>query len=468
MKLAVIGSGISGLAATWYLSRHHAVTLCERGPRVGMDAHSIELDRGRGSVYLNAPMRVFFEGYYPTLSELYRDLEIAHEPVRYSAGFSAGASRAYFQYRNYWLGGLTLPFLTGRSLRSPAAWRLGMELLQLLQRTDREERDSLSDSLTLEDYLSNNGYSKALAEGFLYPAFAGICTCRYEDIRAYPAAVILEYLASDLTWSRVRRLTHGVRDVAERLSAAAAEVRFNLRLESILPSEQGVTLKGSNGYREHFDHVVIATQANQAAPLLPATMREERELLGEFQYRRSRLLVHTDRRLAPADERDWAPVNFLLRPDQDMPMASIWMNSLYPGLAGSRPIFETWNPFEPVPEEETLIDATVERPLVTAGSLAAVRRLTKLQAQSERRIWFCGSYAHRGIPLLESAVLSAKSVAERLAPRRPYPASRIEASSTIAAQLRQPAKAKVAAGATISQSKPATKPPGNAKSPMDV
>lgn len=416
MKVAVIGSGMSGLAAAWYLSKHHRVTLCERGPHIGMDAHSVEVDRGQGSVYLNAPMRVFFEGYYPTLSQLYRDIEVAYEPIKYSGSFSQRGSRPFFQYKNHWLGSYTLPFLTGRSARSPAAWRLGLELTQFLRQARKRSGENLPDSLTIDDYLRQNHYSQRLAEGFLYPAFAGICTCSYDQVKAYPASIILDYLGSDLTWSRVNRLTHGVRDVAQRLSAVAATVRCNLNLKTLAAHDHGVEISDGDGYRETFDHVVVATQANHAVQLLPQSMSAERDVLAQFDYRQSRLLIHEDPRLAPAQQRDWAPVNFVLCAEHDKPMASIWMNSIYPQLGQRRQVFETWNPFEDVDAQHTLIDAAVDRPLVTPRSLAAIARLEQLQQQPERNVWFCGSYARRGIPLLESAVASAKGVADKLAP----------------------------------------------------
>ncbi len=416
MKVAVIGSGISGLAAAWYLSRHHHVTLCERASSIGMDAHSLEIDCGEDSVYINAPMRVFFEGYYPTLSQLYRDIGVAYEPIKYSASLSQLGEPAYFQYQNLWLGDYTLPVLAGRSAGSRGAWQLGFELLRFLQQARKTDRADLPDSLTFEAYLDRVDASNRLAEQFLYPALAGICTCSYDSVKTYPATIILDYLGRDLTWSRVNRLTHGVQDVAQRLSKAATEVHCNLDLQSLAESDAGVEVRDGANYHETFDHVVIATQANQARQLLPETMSAERALLARFDYQRSALVVHTDQKLAPTQRRDWAPVNFVTSLEQDKPMASIWMNSIYPQLGQTRHVFETWNPFYEVDAADRIIEAEVERPVVTKDSLEAIHQLETLQQQPARRIWFCGSYASRSIPLLESAVVSAKNIAERLAP----------------------------------------------------
>ncbi len=416
MKIAVIGSGIAGLAAAWYLSKHHHVTLCERGPSIGMDAHSVEVGNGTASVYINAPMRVFFEGYYPTLSQLYRDIGIEYEPIKYSGSFSRRGSEAYFQYKNHWLGKYTVPFLSGSSASTPASWRLGWDLVKFLRLVRQLRHQTPPDSLTVEEFVRQHQLSPRLTQGFLYPTFAGICTCSYEHIKAYPASVIIEYLSRDLTWSRVNRLTHGVRDVAQRLSAVAAEVHCNVDLKSISVDEDGVLLSDGGAYQQQFDHVVVATQANQAIGLLPATMCHEQQALAQIKYQQSRLVVHGDRRLAPQQSSDWAPVNFVLSEQQDKPMASIWLNSIYPELETAAPLFETWNPFYDIEPQGTLIDIQVDRPVVTPESLAAIQSLQAMQQHSKRRVWLCGSYAARGIPLLESAVVSAKAVADRLDP----------------------------------------------------
>lgn len=422
MKIAVIGSGIAGLAATWFLSRHHQVTLFERASKIGMDAHSVEVDCGNGSVHLNAPMRVFFEGYYPTLTELYREIDVAFEPIEYSGSFSQLGNSAYFSYRNYSFGSNVVPFLAGRSAFSPRALMLGAELIRFLRlaKKYRQFSNDETDTLTIAQYIEQNGFSRQFAELFLYPAFAGICTCSYERIRNYPASIILAYLDSGLTWSRVNRLSQGTHEVTGRLAAAATEVRCKTHLKAVNRSTDGVSLTDDNDHTEVYDHVVIATQANQALELLAEPTAEERNALARFQYETSRTVVHTDRSLAPANKRDWAPVNFLLSDTHDKPMASIWMNQIYPRLGNDTHYFETWNPLHEVEPDKVLIDANVQRPVVTRESLQGIRQIDKLHEQHDRRVWFCGSYASRGIPLLESAVVSAKSLAEKLSRQTPF------------------------------------------------
>lgn len=420
MKVAVIGSGIAGLAACWYLHKNHQVTLFERGSRVGMDAHSVEIDTSQGPVCINVPMRVFFEGYYPTLTSLYREVGIPFEPINYAASFSQLNGDTYFRYNNLRAGPYSLPMLAGKSLLQPQALGLGAELLRFLRDAKRcggnKAKAELADQKTVAQWLADNGYSKRFADQFLYPAFAGICTCDYQTVAEYPAGVILEYLASDLISSSVNRLTNGVYEVTEKLAGAATQVRLNAKLQGVKATSTGAEIALENGEAEKFDHVVIATQANRALQLLAEPTEAEQQALSQIGYESGRIVVHTDEALAPQNKREWAPVNFLLSAEQPRPMASIWLNRIYPQLAGQANVFESWNPLVEPAKDKVLVDAIVDRPVVTQQSLQAIQSLQQIQQQPDQTISFCGSYSRRGIPLLENAVASAKSVAESLEP----------------------------------------------------
>jgi predicted NAD/FAD-binding protein len=143
-------------------------------------------------------------------------------------------------------------------------------------------------------------------------------------------------------------------------------------------------------------------------------MSAERAILGRFHYESSEIVVHSDTRLMPSQRRDWAPVNFMVSADHDKPMASIWMNAVQPGLGNARNLVQTWNPIVAPNADSVLARARFQRPVVTHESLEAVDQLLALQRGPGNRVWFCGSYSRRGIPLLESAATSAIEVAEAL------------------------------------------------------
>ncbi len=407
MEVAVVGGGIAGLSAAWRLSARHRVTLIERHAVAGMDAHSLDLGHDGRTFRIDVPLRVIYEGYYPTLIALYHRLGVQLERTNYAGSFSALDGPVYYRYANWIVGGRSVPLpalpLGGKAMR------INRDLLRFYRMAPKALH-ALTDDEPLGSWLDRSGLGKDFTEGFLIPTFATVCTCSNAAVRSYPARVILEYLTRGLTFGGVRRVVHGTREVVARLTEPLAEVRCGVQVRAIRPAADGVRISWEGG-EQRFDHVVVATQANQAAGMLDAGFRREREALERFGYEASEVAVHTDARLAPADRRHWAPVNLIQSPEHDKPMATIWMNRVQPSLRDVSPVFQTWNPIRDPRPGTVRARSRFERPIVNAASLIGAREMVLLHAQHGRRLWFCGSYLGPGIPLLESAAATAARIA---------------------------------------------------------
>jgi predicted NAD/FAD-binding protein len=234
-------------------------------------------------------------------------------------------------------------------------------------------------------------------------------------VRNYPADVIVGYLTSGVLLESVRRTVRGADFVVERLASRASEVRCGVAIEGVATVGGGVELTASDGSREFYDHAIVATQANDALEMLTSPAREEEEGLESFGYESSTVIVHGDPALAPRARRNWAPVNFLIEDGADRPMATIWLNPVVPDGHGCEPIFQTWNPLVAPEPARVRAEVSFQRPLVDERSTRGLDLIATLHAQPGRRLWFCGSYAQSGVPLLESAVSSALAVRDGIA-----------------------------------------------------
>jgi predicted NAD/FAD-binding protein len=216
------------------------------------------------------------------------------------------------------------------------------------------------------------------------------------------------YLGVGLMQQCVRRACEGADDVAERLLRTVTELRCGVQVLGVQRVEEGVQVELAGEASRRFDHVVVAAQANQALAMLSHASNAERRVLGAFRYEPVEVLMHRDAALMPSRRRDWSAVNLWVQAGQQGPESTIWVNAVQPALRGAEDVFQTVQP-QREPEPSRLISrARFERPVVQADSVAALAALADLHAEPGRRLWFCGSYAQPGIPLLESAVRSAE------------------------------------------------------------
>jgi predicted NAD/FAD-binding protein len=446
MRIAVIGAGLAGLSAAWRLAVSHRVTVFERQAGPGFTASNVSVPwRGR-ELRVDVPLRVFYPGYYPTLGRLYRELGVASEPVDYAAAIGDASGRLVFRHRNLRLGGWSWPVL------APSDWLLGSPARAIVAgalRLHREGRQALesaeTEALTIGEFVERGRYPRAFVDGFLLPAIATICTCTLTQARGFPARVILDYLRRGLASQSVRRARLGADDVQQRLLARLDDVRCAVRIAGVRREGRAVVVQVDGSPPERFDQVVFATQANQARRLLADARADEAAVLDAIRYTPVEVVTHRDERLMPARPRDWSPVHLMLSPGHDVPEATIWINAVQAALRGAPPVLQTVHPLRAPREELVLGRARFERPIVDAASQRAVESLERLHAEPGRTVWFCGSYAQPGIPLLESAVRSAEVVVDAIGRGSMGPApSATEGSDFRRAGARSPSGASAA------------------------
>lgn len=412
MDIAVIGGGIAGLVAAWRLSQRHAVTLFERQAAPGFTASSVAID-GHGP-RVDVPLRVFYPGYYPTLTRLYAELGVATQPVDYATTFTGADGAPYFRWRNLRVGSWSWPFVLPQDVSGTRARRIVAGALRFKRRARAALAAGQLGNSTIDDFVSAEGIAPEFVDGLLLPAIATIGTCTTADARAYPAAVVAGYAGAGLARQSVRRARDGADAVAQRLLAGIARVVCEAGLGGVArPPEGGVLLRHRGGV-QRFDQVVFATQANQALALLDDATAVERAALAAFRYRALDVVMHRDERLLPARRAHWSPVNAVVESRFERPQSTIWINRVQPALRRAAPLFQTVMPQAEPRDQLVLSRARFERPLLDAHSAAHIAALQRLHAEPGRRCWWCGSYAMPGVPLLESAVRSALAVADAI------------------------------------------------------
>jgi uncharacterized protein len=372
------------------------------------------------------PLRVFYPGYYPTLAALYAELGVASEPVDYAATLCGPDRRPFFRYRNLRWGDLALGWLAPQdALLGSQARRIASGLLRLHREGQRDLQSGVCGERSIGQYLGDAGYPPEFVEGFVLPALCTVATCSTAAGRAMPAAVVLDYVARGLARQAVRRVAAGADAVLAPILPRLAAVHCSAEVQQVRADATGLTVHwadGADGPRAvasrpnrqaRFEHAVLACPAPRSARLVAGAgeaAASDASVLAQFRYAPLEVLTHRDVALLPARRRDWSPVNLHLEPGADAPEATIWLNRVQPVLRDAEPVFQTVMPArEPAPAL-LLGRSRFERPLVDGGTAGRLAQLHARLAEPGRRVWYCGSYVEAGIPLLESAVASARRV----------------------------------------------------------
>ena len=382
MRIAIVGSGVSGLGAAYLLSRVHEVEIFESEHRAGGHTRTLR----RNGVALDTGFLVHNERNYPLLTRLLHELGVRTQPSEMSFSVSCRCGLEYSGKR---------PFAQPRRVPDPRHHLLLWEVGRWL-RTARRSLDELDcESWSLERYLDARGFSLRFRRHFLVPLTAALWSTAPGRALEFPAASAIRFFDNHgmLGFGRFRwRYVSGgsdmyVRALTERLGRA---LRLGLGVRSIRRSADGVELTTDDGEVRSFDAVVVATHADQALRLLEDPSAHELALLSRFEYTRNNAVLHTDSSLLPRTRAARASWNYRLA-DDGRPTMTYLLNRLQ-HLDADVDYCLTLN--EDVGEEHVLDRGVFEHPLYTVDAVAAQRELPSLSGV--RRTYFAGAYHGNG------------------------------------------------------------------------
>ena len=419
LNIAVIGSGIAGLGAAWLLDRHHHVTLLEAGPTLGGHSNTVTVDDGGSELAIDTGFIVYNAPNYPNLVALFDHLGVTTHASDMS--FAASLDDGQFEYAGSDLAGL---LAQPRNLLRSRFWRMMLDIMRFYREAPGYLAGPDAD-LSLRELITRHGYSDAFSRDHLLPMAAAIWSASAADIGHYPARAFIQFcmnhgLLQVSDRPHWRTVLGGAREYVRRLRAELrGVVMTNAAVHSIERRPDGVDVVLAAGQVRHFDHVVLATHADQALALLKAPSSAEQKLLGAFRYARNTAYLHTDVSFMPRRRRAWASWNFLSRAHSDDNAAlcvSYWMNRLQ-ALSTQQQWFVTLNPPEPPLMVKTHYSTVFEHPQFDSAALAAQHALWTIQGVN--RTWFCGSYCGYGFH--EDGLQAGLLVAERLGgEKRPW------------------------------------------------
>jgi len=419
VRIAVVGSGISGAASAWLLSRSHEVHLFEREPRLGGHTHTVPAARPDGStVSVDTGFIVYNEATYPLLVRLFDELGVMTQPSDMS--WSLRCERCDLEYAGSARGLVAQP----SNLASPGYLRMLADLARFNRLARRIVADPRPSTLTIGRFLDVAGFGHDLRAHYLLPMAAAIWSSGTEVIEQLPLDTLLRFfdnhgllgVRSHHAW---RTVVGGTSSYLAPLTAPYRErIHTGHPVVAVRRDRDGVRLTFGSGGTQGFDALILATHADEALDLLIDPTERERELLGAWAYSENDTYLHTDTGLLPRRRAAWASWNYLLddcrRPARHVSL-SYHMNRLQT-LDEPLDYVVTLNPTTPPAPDTVLRRLSYTHPVYSRASVATQDHLDELNGV--RRTFYAGAYHRYGFH--EDGLWSAVRAAHHLGVRWPW------------------------------------------------
>lgn len=416
LRIAVVGTGISGLAAAWLLSKRHDVTVYEKAGRAGGHSNTVDVPGAGGDLPVDTGFIVYNPPNYPNLTALFAHLGVTTQPSEMS--FAVSRCDGGLEYAGTSLATL---FAQRTNVLRPRFWAMLSDLRRFYRDAPGDLRRDRLNGLTLGEYLRQNNYRDAFLSDHLLPMAAAIWSAPAVSMLDCSAAAFVRFfdnhglllLRDRPQW---RTVSGGSRTYVNKLlEELRGDVRKNARVASITRSDAGVEVLEADGGKASFDRVVIATHSDEALALLREPSPDEERLLGAIRYRENEAVLHQDSALMPKRRSVWSSWNYVQTGcPEGSAHVTYWMNSLQ-GLPEDRPLFVTLDP-QRTPRS-VIRTESYSHPIFDAAAHRAQRELWTLQGR--RNTWFCGAYFGAGFH--EDGLQAGLAVAEQLGSlRRPW------------------------------------------------
>jgi len=411
MRIAVIGSGISGMAAAYYLSRKHQVSLFEKEPRLGGHTHTVTVESSRGPLAVDTGFIVHNDRTYPNLVRLFAELGVETQPSDMS--FAVASRTSGYEYSSRGLNGF---FAQRANLVRADQHRLLREILRFNREAPKLLRHPEAAAMTLGDAIEQGGYHALFTERYLYPMASAVWSMPTEAIGRFPALTLLRFfdnhgmLGIDTLpkWKVVRG---GSQSYIPAITAPyQTRIHTGVNIRWVSRSETGVTLSFRDRPEMFFDQVVFGCHGNQILPLLERPSDAEREILGRFTTSRNEVCLHTDSRWLPTRPAARASWNYNLSPDSGGGATVTYHMNRLQSLAVPEDYCVSLNANGGIDPAKVLRRMVYHHPVYAGEAVRAQTRWSEISGRN--RTHFCGAYWHYGFH--EDGLNSALRVARAL------------------------------------------------------
>lgn len=398
-SIAIVGTGIAGLACAYMLRKDAKLTVFEQNDYVGGHTNTIEVSEEGRTVVIDTGFMVYNEVTYPSLTKLFKELKIKSQPTDMS--FSVQNRSLNLE----WSGtGFDRLFGDRKNIFNLRFWKMLLELDRFNKTALTMLNNNSISEYTLKEFIARENFSEDMVNLYLLPMMSALWSAPPATMLSFPAIVLIRFMFTHgllsmygkLDWltvsggasTYVRAMTESFRD----------SLQVGARVVSVAQTTDGrIAVRRQNGVVQEFDQCILACHGDQAFEILDSAFAAERNLLEHFKYQANSILVHKDQSVMPKNKINWASWNYLI--DTKKPEAPTtthyWMNSL-------QKVSDRFNYFVSLNSEALVNPASIVRriqyhhPIFTVAAKNAQKELKELNRTPLRNLFLCGSYFSHG------------------------------------------------------------------------
>ncbi|MCB0421384.1 MAG: FAD-dependent oxidoreductase [Bdellovibrionales bacterium] len=413
-KIAVIGSGISGLVCSWVLQRKHQVTLLEARDYLGGHTHTVDVESDGKSYAIDTGFIVYNDRTYPNFIKFLQQLGVSSSKTE--MGFSVSSPSFEMGY-----GGSFLDFVIAQKwhLLNPSRYKLIYEILRFNDLCLKLEAEGkIPYDLDIDSFLKKNGFSQKFRNHYLLPMISAIWSSSYNESAGFSLYFFIKFFSHHGLLSVNNRpqwyvIQKGSREYVSALMAQADfEVRLNSPVKSVRRNSDSVEVSTLDR-TETYDEVIFACHSDQALKILSDASDLEKEILGALPYQENQVTLHTDISRLPKNKRNWASWNYMIEQPTDMESAQVKVSynmNILQGIQSPKTFVVSLNQDELIDPKKILRQFKYWHPVFSKESEQYKARRDEISGVN--RTYFCGAYWHSGFH--EDGVVSALAVLSKL------------------------------------------------------
>ena len=413
-KIAIIGSGISGLSLSFFLSKKYDIHLFEKNNNLGGHTRTKKIQVNNNIYDIDTGFIVFNNQNYPELVNFFKYLNI--ETHKSKMSFSISIKNPEFEYGSQ----IYSLFAQKKNFFSINFWSLLKDILKLYNHCKNISNLNELQNYTLEEFLIKYNYSKIIRDFHIYPMISSIWSCDKDNVKNFPLISFINFfnnhklfnLINRQEWKHVKGGSH--KYIESIVKKKLFSYKINKYVKKIIREKDKITIAFNNNEKFTVNKVILATHADQALKILDKPSDNEINILSKFKYSKNYACLHSENNLMPKRKSIWSSWNFLGSKNNINSFSlTYWMNLLQ-NLNSKTNFFVSINPFE---TPKHYYDKTIfEHPIFNLETLSAQKKINEIQGY--KNTWFCGSYCGYGFH--EDGIQSSAYIANLLNVNLPW------------------------------------------------